>query len=590
MSSGRQTRTLLASLQHGAHGAPARAPPVTASLRVTCASARRHSSCSPNYLSSQRFVSRQASIFGRPRTTAASFHFSSLQAQSKVVPFLLADVGEGITECEIIKWMVQPGAMVEEFDPICEVQSDKASVEITSRYAGKIKSLLYKEGEVARVGSPLCEIEQEAQGGADSGYLAPSPAAEPVQTESSPASDGNVTVESTDTSKVDQQGFRSNPHPLSAGGHTPEAGPVLATPAVRRIARDNQLNLKNVKGTGRDGRVTKEDVLNYIQSSAARSDVAGEPSAAAAVAAIQPGASSSHSSQAPPEAAETVSLDPTRRAMFRAMTATLQVPHFAFSEEIDVTALEQVRLALSQHVPAQYRKTLRRGETEGAITSRADADAQLDKITMLPLLVKALSMALDEHPLFRSQLAIPADVLGKDAQSISSAAKLQRRATHDISIALSTPQGLLTPALQDVKAQSVYSLASRIAQLQTRGHGPKGLPASDLRATGTVTLSNIGAVGGGTYTHPLLPPTGQLAIGALGRTKALPRFASETPLWNTDSLRAEGLDPDTVVRRLIMPVSFTSDHRVVEGAELAKFVLRWKELLENPQSWLGLLK
>jgi 2-oxoisovalerate dehydrogenase E2 component (dihydrolipoyl transacylase) len=471
--------------------------------------------------------------------------------------------------------MVQPGAIVEEFDPLCEVQSDKASVEITSRYAGKVKSLLYKEGEVAKVGSALCEIERETEETESASQSSEAPSNESKGSSDAPASSSH--------SKVDLEGFKSSPeaHKSFETG----SGSVLATPAVRRISRENDVDLRQVKGTGKDGRITKEDMLNYVQSAGARGkDVPGELSAAAAGQQLQQQGSAA--SPAASTAPEELPLDPIRRAMFRAMTATLQVPHFAFSEEIDVTALEDFRKTLSDNVPSRYRKTLRRGESEDSVAARAEADAQIDKITMLPLLVKALSLALEEYPLFRSYLSIPKDAA--DAKAASSGARLLRRDTHDISIALSTPHGLLTPALRSVESQSVYSLASRISQLQTRGSSAKGLPAADLRATGTISLSNIGAVGGGTYTHPLLPPTGQLAIGALGRTRALPRFASETPGWKEEM--ALVTDPDAVVRRLIMPVSFTGDHRVVEGAELAKFVLRWKELVEKPQLWLGLLR
>lgn len=239
--------------------------------------------------------------------------------------------------------------------------------------------------------------------------------------------------------------------------------------------------------------------------------------------------------------------------MFKAMTATLSTPHFAYSDEIDVTDLDQVRVLLSKSIPERYTQA---------------GDASFTKLTLLPLLVKAMSLALHEHPMFRSTL--------------NSDQKLVRRSSHDVSIALTSKVGLLTPCITDVQAKSIYDVSAFITRLQTVAGSSKGLAPADLKPTGTITLSNVGAVGGGTYTHPLLPPTGQLAIGALGRSRVLPRFASEIPSLGVS-------DPDKIVRRLIMSVSFTGDHRVVEGADLARLVNRWKQLVENPSLWLGLL-
>ncbi|SPO26673.1 related to lipoamide acyltransferase component of branched-chain alpha-keto acid dehydrogenase complex, mitochondrial precursor [Ustilago trichophora] len=483
---------------------------------------------------------------GSTSTTLRSFATTPRRLATEIKPYLLADVGEGITECEIIKWFVQPGAVVQEFDPICEVQSDKASVEITSRYAGKIKRLMHKEGDVAKVGHALCEIEMESDGSSG------------AATEQGKEEAEEEKVEITGVSKesefkaVDMEGFVSAEEKHSnggGGGHAAGNGrDVLATPAVRRVSREHNVDLSQVRGTGRDGRITKEDVLNHIQNGNAQSS-SPSPSSTSTT-------SSSSSTPTPAPAAgstEIIDLTPVQRAMFKAMTATLSTPHFAYSDEIDVTDLDKVRKLLSSSIPSRYTSA---------------GDASYSKLTLLPLLLKAMSLALHEHPMFRSTL--------------NSEQKLVRRSSHDISIALSSKVGLLTPCISDVQSRSIYDLSAAITRLQTIAASPKGLSPSDLKQTGTITLSNIGAVGGGTYTHPLLPPTGQLAIGALGRTRPLPRFASEIP-----SLQHS--DPDTIVKRLIMPISFTADHRVVEGADLAKLVNRWKQLVEIPSLWLGLL-
>ncbi|TKY84778.1 hypothetical protein EX895_005858 [Sporisorium graminicola] len=470
-------------------------------------------------------------------TVLRSFATTPRRLATEIKPYLLADVGEGITECEIIKWFVQPGAVVQEFDPICEVQSDKASVEITSRYAGKIKRLMHQEGDVAKVGHPLCEIEMEAA----EGEVVEDQGEEKIET-------GGASKES-EFKAVSMEGFVSAEQKHSNGGGAQNGHglkDVLATPAVRRVSREHKVDLAEVRGTGRDGRITKEDVLNHVENGASSSSSnaasSTTPTSGAAAAAGR-------------GTTDVVDLTPVQRAMFKAMTATLATPHFAYSDEIDVTDLDKVRVLLSKSIPERY--------------SQAGDDASFTKLTLLPLLIKAMSLALHDHPMFRSTLQ-------------SEQQKLVRRSSHDISIALTTKVGLLTPCITDVQSKSIYDLSAALTRLQTVAGSAKGLSHADLKATGTITLSNVGAVGGGTYTHPLLPPTGQLAIGALGRSRILPRFASEVPSLGVS-------DPDKIVRRLIMSVSFTGDHRVVEGADLARLVNRWKQLVENPSLWLGLL-
>ena len=425
---------------------------------------------------------------------------------------------------------------------------------------------------MAKVGQPLCEIEVEAESAEDN--QPGESTSESVESQSQLVQDPATSTQSSEFGGVDMEGFTSTSTPGTSSGSA-AAKDILATPAVRRVSREHNVNLADVVGTGKDGRITKEDVLKFIQGGPSQSSTTQSSDR-------QP----TQATQSPAGETQVIDLDPVRRAMFRAMTSTLHTPHFAYSDEIDVTALEKIRALLSANVPSKYRRSLAAHEEQGL--DRVEEESRFDKLTMLPLLVKAMSMALHEHPLFRSTLSLPpsSPEVDGNVQKISSQAKLHRRSSHDISIALSSPAGLLTPCLTRVETKSIFDLSSNIVRLQSRASSPKGLGPSDLKATGTITLSNIGAVGGGTYTHPLIPPTGQLAIGALGRTRPLPRFASEVP---GAGKKATIEDPDRVVRRLIMPVSFTGDHRVVEGAELAKLVNRWKALVESPELWLGLL-
>lgn len=171
-----------------------------------------------------------------------------------VVQFKLTDVGEGIAECELIRWYVKEGDRIKQFDKVCEVQSDKANVEITSRYDGVVKKLYAEKGQLVKVGAPLIDIDV---GGSSSAAAAP--------------------VASASTPSVSQAAPTPAPHPppvalpdaASAAVTSTANDKVLATPAVRRIAREHNVNLQKVRGSGRDGRVMKEDILAFLEASSA---------------------------------------------------------------------------------------------------------------------------------------------------------------------------------------------------------------------------------------------------------------------------------------------------------------------------------
>lgn len=402
---------------------------------------------------------------------------------------------------------------------LVEVQSDKASVEITSRYTGKVVEHCYAVGQVAKVGSALCKIEMEGEE-TDAGEIATSAEVqeEKAATQHSTGASSQPILQTTSEAPTTQPDDTIN-----NGKHR-----SLATPAVRRITRENNVDIANVPGTGKDGRVTKEDVQQYLSSA---KGVASQ---------IQPGASSVATSSLS-TGTTVIPLSGIRKAMFKGMTSTWTAPHFGYSDEVDVTLLDAIRKQLSNE-------------------SSLKAEGQEVKLTLLPFLLKALSIALDKHAIFRSKL---------DAANMS----LTQSDEHSLSIAFASPKGLLTPTLRgDARTLSVIDIARQIATLQ-RNASSRNLTADELGRGGTITLSNIGSIGG-THTFPLLPPTGQLIIGAVGRTRVLPRFNAF----------------DEVVKASILPVSFSADHRVVEGVELARFVSDWKALLENPSSWLLHLK
>ncbi|KAI9489058.1 2-oxoacid dehydrogenases acyltransferase-domain-containing protein [Zychaea mexicana] len=460
-------------------------------------------------------IVQKAGLHARPVTVESwaawnshrTFHASA--STHGIKPFLLADIGEGITECEVIQWFVQPGDTVAEFEKICEVQSDKASVEITSRYSGKVVKLHYDVNDVAKVGQALVDIDVEGEE-ADAPASAPSAGAAASTSMETKEPDTSVTPPSaTPTSTRELK----DPSLLS-----------LATPAVRRIAKQNNIDIKLVRGTGKDGRVLKEDVMAYISNG-------GQPSA-------QQPTPSPVTPVTPSTGDRLEPLTTIQKAMFKSMTKSLAIPQLGYKDEMELNATTQYRAALNKHIasnPAMY---------------------PFKKISYMPVFIKCLSIALTHYPIMNASLAEGANAA--DVNSI----KLLYRKSHNIGLAMDTPQGLIVPNIKNVQDKTVMEVAAEIHRLTELG-AKNSIPPADLQG-GTLTLSNIGTVGG-TYANPVIVSS-ELAIVALGRMQTLPRFD----------------EVGNVVAKQILPVSWSADHRVIDGATIARFGNYWKNLVENP--------
>lgn len=427
-----------------------------------------------------------------------ALHTSSVL--DRIVSFHLSDIGEGIREVTVKEWYVKVGDVVEQFDNLCEVQSDKASVTITSRYDGKIVKLHHTVEETALVGKPLLDFD--------------------VQDQEEDDSSG-----SSSSSSSDEDNERPDTKPTATSGQVP-AGKVLATPAVRRIAMENKLDLTKVPATGRNGRVLKGDVLEFLQV-IPKGTVKPHPSLVAAAGAKEQRKPELSTPVIDLKQAETVvPLKGVAKAMVRSMTEALKVPHFAYCDEVDVTKLVEVRSQLKE-----------------------EAARHGIKLTYMPFFLKAASNALLQHPILNSSF---------DESSESVIYKTY----HNISVAMQTPQGLVVPNVKNVEQKSILQIANDLNALQERG--AKGALTPNDFANGTFALSNIGIIGG-TYTHPVVI-TPQVAIGGLGKTRVLPRFD----------------EAGRVVPAHIMVVSWTADHRIIDGVTMASFSNLWKQYLENP--------
>ncbi|XP_310535.6 lipoamide acyltransferase component of branched-chain alpha-keto acid dehydrogenase complex, mitochondrial [Anopheles gambiae] len=434
----------------------------------------------------------------RPPSHAFGRALHTTAALDRVVSFHLSDIGEGIREVTVKEWYVKVGDVVEQFDNLCEVQSDKASVTITSRYDGKIVKLHHDVDGVALVGKPLLDFDVVDEEGDDSGSSS-----------------------SSDSSSSDEEDTKAAAQQAGQVAATAASGKVLATPAVRRIAMENKVDLSKVPATGRNGRVLKGDVLEFLEV-IPKGTVKPHPSLVA-----------KEQRKAEPTApldlkqAETVvPLKGVAKAMVRSMTDALKIPHFAYCDEVDVTRLVAVRAELKE-----------------------EAAARGVKLTYMPFFLKAASNALLQHPILNSSFDEPSESV------------IYKR-YHNISVAMQTPQGLVVPNVKSVEQKSILQIAQDLNALQERG--AKGALTPNDFANGTFALSNIGIIGG-TYTHPVVM-TPQVAIGGLGQTRVLPRFDAD----------------GRVVPAHIMVVSWTADHRIIDGVTMASFSNLWKQYLENP--------
>ncbi|KAI8983293.1 CoA-dependent acyltransferase [Trametes punicea] len=508
----------------------------------------------------------------------ALFHASP--AHFALKHFKLADIGEGITECEVVKWNVKPSTPVHTFDPLCEVQSDKASVEITSPFDGIVKELFVEEGQVAKVGQDLCTIEVADDGAAAEPSPPSSDAPPSEQSESSGAGYG-APPESVQPSHppVNADGAQHStptparrPHPLDPNvspetrAQLSSAKDVLATPSVRHYARKHGVDMSLLApGSGKDGRIEKRDVDAFLQRGSAQSSVQQRTSALRAP--------ETHSDKE-----ITVELNRTRWNMWKAMEKSLAIPQFTCSTTLDLTDLHNMMPILNAHIPVQYLPPSARPSTANQVISPASfhapppppdvpASAHYTRLTYLPILLKTLARTMQEWPIFRSSIA--SSPSPGDASAGNARPTMTIRPHSDISIALSTPTGLYTPTIQAVETQTVYALAAQLRHLAHLGRQvPCALTPNEMpRRGGTVSVSNVGGIGAVQSAAPVLVPGGGVAIVAIGRAR-----------WEWDVDR----DPKGE-RRLKLGVSWSADHRVVEGAELAAFVEAWRSWVESPQ-------
>ncbi|AVV35335.1 dihydrolipoamide acetyltransferase [Halomonas sp. SF2003] len=439
--------------------------------------------------------------------------------------FILPDIGEGIVECEVVTWHVAEGDTVEEDQTIVDVMTDKALVEITASEPGRIVRFHYAQGENARVHTPLYAYVPDEEAEVESAESTESDVTSPERKQAQPEYLAEHRQEGDDNSG--QDGSHGEPRPR-----------IPATPAVRRLLREHQLDIQAIAGSGRNGRVLKEDVLAYLKQSEAReTDATPDDShkiaevAEADKAPAQACAVASDEVRSSRLESKAVPLKGVAAVMARRMVqSSTQIPHFHYGDELDITDLLALRARL-----------------------KVRAEQQGIRLTLMPFIMKAMALAVIEEPILNARLS-------------EDESEILYQGACNIGIAVDSASGLMVPNVKGVERLSILEIAREVGRLTEAARSGR-VAQADLKG-GTLSISNIGALGG-TYAAPIINQP-EVAIVALGRTQRLPRFDGE----------------GNVCARDIMTITWAGDHRIIDGGTIARFSNLWKHYLEHPDEML----
>ena len=410
--------------------------------------------------------------------------------------FKFPDIGEGIHEGKLLKWFFKKGDTVKEGETLCLVETDKVNAEIPSPLTGVIDTLGVAVGEIIHVGETLVLIQDGT-----------------APTASEPKKETTSVDEGENAGVVGQLEVSSEVI-ASAVEETTETkvnAKVLASPLARQLAKDNQIDIKTLKGSGEFGRILKSDVENAIASKSSKP--------------VQP------SIPVPPmttakEGIRRVPISSVRKAIVTAMTLSKQIiPHTVLMDELDVSELVNLR-------------NVQKGFA-------AEAGIHL---TYMPFIIKALTLTLKEFPIFNASFDHEkGEILYKDFIHIGFAAD--------------TPDGLIVPNIKNADQLSIFELARQLKDLQTKAI-QKTIQLKDIQ-NGTFTVTNYGAFDS-TFGTPIIKYP-EVAIMGIGKIQAKPIVKN-----------------NEIVIGQVMPISFAVDHRIIDGADAGRFVMKFKSYLKNP--------
>jgi pyruvate dehydrogenase E2 component (dihydrolipoamide acetyltransferase) len=424
--------------------------------------------------------------------------------------FKLPDIGEGVVEGEIVRWLVAEGEEVRADQPMVEVMTDKATVEIPAPRAGRIVKRMFAEGQICPVGQVLVSI--------DEGAGAAAPTARPQRTTPGVGPGAIPPVATTTPSASPSPAAATSPATTTTTTTTPSTAQVLATPATRKLARELDVDLARVPGSGPAGRITSDDVRAHAGGDARSNGGAGRAAYARPPQIRRP--------DGPAEADVRVPFRGVRRKIAEHLVkAKHTAAHYTYVEEIDCTQLVGLREKANARLAGEKLK-----------------------LSFLPFIIRATVEALRRFPQMN-------DYLDEAAGEI-----VQRRQYH-MGLATATADGLIVPVLRDADRATFPEIEATIRNFAARAKDGS-LTLDDLRG-GTFSITN-GGVYGSLMSTPIVNPP-QVAILGLHAIKDRPAAVN-----------------GQVVLRPMMYLALTYDHRIVDGAEAVRFLVRIKELIEDP--------
>jgi pyruvate dehydrogenase E2 component (dihydrolipoamide acetyltransferase) len=420
------------------------------------------------------------------------------------------DIGD-FTDVPVIEVLVGPGDNVAEEDPLVTLESDKATMEIPAPFGGVVEELLIEVGDKVSEGTPVLTLTAQADAGA------PTEAAAPGAVDTAVEAEAEAEV---DTPDAPEPPAPKAPDPEASSAFTGDgAGPVYASPSVRRLARERGIDLSTITGTGRKGRITKEDLDAKPEAAPSKAEPAAAPS----------GGSLGGLELLPWPTVdfekfgevERVALSRIKKISAANLARNwVHIPHVTHNDEADVTDLEAFRKQLN-------------------------AEQSDVKVTMVAMLLKAAAATLKAFP---------------DVNASLDGDELVRKRYYHLGFAADTPNGLVVPVVRDVDSKGLLEVASELTELSGKARAGKLMPAD--MSGGTFTISSLGGIGGTSFSPIVNAPE----VAILGVVRSATK-----PVW----------DGSQFVPRLMLPLSLSYDHRVIDGAAAARFVAHLTRVLAD---------
>ncbi|MGB3739834.1 MAG: dihydrolipoamide acetyltransferase family protein [Pontixanthobacter sp.] len=447
--------------------------------------------------------------------------------------FNMPDIGEGIAEAEIVDWHVKIGDRVEEDQEIVDMMTDKATVPMESPVTGTVLEVAGEVGDMIAIGSMLVVVEVEGEipdDVAEGDDAAPAPKAdavsERIEVENPDASDaddaiakGKAESSSPEQTEPDEETpsasdgtkDQKSSDPASTGAGRPGGEKVLASPAVRKRAKDMAIDLAQVK-PAEDGRIRHADLDAFLSYNSG-------------------GGFAPAGRTREDEERKVIGL---RKRIAQNMAASKRnIPHFSYVEEVDVTALEEMRADLN--------------------ANRGGGNGSRPKLTMMPLIITAICKLIPQFPMINARFDDEANVVTRHG------------AVH-LGMATQTDAGLMVPVIRDAQSQNLWQLANTIQRLATAARD--GSAKSEELSGSTLTLTSLGPLGG-VATTPVINRPEVAIIG--------PNRIIERPMYVPDGNGGERIE-----KRKLMNISISCDHRVVDGYDAASFIQEFKKMVETP--------